>query len=125
MASAKHKAQDDLTLLEVALQLHGEFRRRLDPIRVTPLQAGVILYLERHVDANMTNVAAALRIQPPTLVIVIQDLVRKRWVNKRPSIHDGRAVCLRLSRQGQGIARKVKIQVQQVRNTFDQLKEVT
>ena len=31
------------TLLEPALQLHGEFRSR-----VTPLQAGVILFLLRH-----------------------------------------------------------------------------
>ena len=50
------------TLLELVLQLHGEFRRSLDPIRVTPLQAGVILYLQRHMDAKLTDAAAVLRV---------------------------------------------------------------
>ena len=40
------------TLLGLVLQLHGEFRRSLEPIRVTPLQAGVLLSLQRHMDAN-------------------------------------------------------------------------
>jgi len=31
---------DALTLLELVLQLHGDFRRNLEPLRVPPLQAG-------------------------------------------------------------------------------------
>ena len=76
MPSVEHKGHDALTLLEVVLRLHGDFRRRLEPIRVTPLQAGVILYLHRHTDAKVTETAAALHIRPPTLVNVVRDLVR-------------------------------------------------
>ena len=84
------------TLLEMVLRVQGDFRRRLAPISVTPLQAGVMLYLHRHVDAKLKDVAAALGVQSPTLAGVIQDLVRKHWVINRRSIHDDRALCRRL-----------------------------
>ena len=99
---------EDLTILELVLQLHGEFRRSLEPIRVTPLQAGVLLFLRRHTDARMADAATALRVTPPTLSEVVQDLVRKRWVTKRRSVTDTRVVCLSLSRRGRVLAQKIE-----------------
>ena len=107
MPGVEHKDQDEPTLLEVTLRLHGDFRRRLAPIGVTPLQAGVMLYLQRHPDAKLKDTAAALDVKPPTLTAVIQDLVRKRWVTTRYSIEDRRSVCLWLSRQGQVLAQRI------------------
>ena len=108
MPGVKHNGRDKLTLLELMLRLHGDFRRRLATLRVTPLQAGVMLYLQRHADAKMKDTASALAIQVPTLTAVIKDLVRERWVTRRRALHDDRAVCLRLSRQGVVVARKIK-----------------
>lgn len=51
MRSVKHNGHEELTLLELVLRLEGEFRRSLEPINVTPLQAGLLLFLRRHVDA--------------------------------------------------------------------------
>ena len=90
------------------LQLHGEFRRNLEPIRVTPLQAGVLLFLCRHADAKVTDAVVALRVRLPTLSEVVKDLVRKRWVIKRYSVEDRRAVCLSLSRRGLVMTRKIE-----------------
>ena len=45
-------------LLELLLRLEGDIRRRLEPIRVTLLQAGVLLFLRRHAEANVTDAAA-------------------------------------------------------------------
>ena len=84
------------TLLEVVLRVQGDFLRRLAANSVTPLQAGVLLYLHRHVDAKLKDAAAALGVQPPTLTGVIQDLVRKHWVTNRRALHDDRSLCLRL-----------------------------
>ncbi len=114
MQGVEHNDQEALTLLELVLQLHGEFRRSLEPIRVTPLQAGVLLFLRRHTDARMTDAATALRVTPPTLSEVVQDLVRKRWVTKRRSVTDTRVVCLSLSRRGRVLAQKIEEQVRQV-----------
>ena len=112
-----------MTLLEVVLQLHGEFRRSLEPLRVTPLQAGVLLFLHRHAEARLTDAAAALRVNPPTLSVVVTDLVRKRWVAKRRSVTDSRVVHLRLSRRGQALARRIKDRVRDVKSDLTLMKE--
>jgi DNA-binding MarR family transcriptional regulator len=123
MRGVEHNGHEKLTLLELVLQLHGDFRRSLEPIRVTPLQADVLLYLQRHIDASVTDAATALRLRLPTLSEVVKDLVRKRWVTKRYSVEDRRAVCLRLSRRGQVITRKIENQVRDVRSDLTQMKE--
>ena len=123
MSGVEHTGQDERTLLEVVLRVHGDFRRRLAPIGVTPLQAGVMLYLQRHSNAKMKDTAAALGVQPPTLTVVIDDLVRKHWVTRRRALHDDRAVWLRLSRQGQVVAGKIKNHVRDVRSNLTSMKE--
>lgn len=100
MQDVKYNGHEELTLLELVLQLHGEFRRSLEPIRMTPLQAGVILFLRRHADAKLTDAAAALGVRLSTLSVVVKALVRKRWVINPRSVEDRRAVCLRLIRWG-------------------------
>jgi len=114
MRSVEHNGDEKLTLLEVVLRMQGEFRRSLEPLRVTPLQAGMMLYLVRHADAKLTDAAAALCLRLPTLSDVVKDLVRKRWVIKRRSVTDTRAVCLSLSRRGLALTQKIEGQVQRV-----------
>ncbi|NOS81296.1 MAG: MarR family transcriptional regulator [Nitrospira sp.] len=123
MQEVKHNGHEELTLLELVLQLHGEFRRSLEPIRVTPLQAGVILFLRRHTDAKLTDAAASLGVRLPTLSEVVKDLVRKRWVTKRRSATDTRAVCLSLSRRGEALAQRIKDHVRDVRSDLTPMKE--
>ena len=118
MRGVEHNDHEAQTLLELVLQLHGEFRRSLDPFRVTPLQAGVLLLLRRHADAKLTDAAAALRVNPPTLSAVVTDLVRKRWVTKRRSVKDDRVVCLQLGQRGNVRALQVEQRVRQVNATL-------
>ena len=107
------------TMLELVLWLHGEFRRRLEP-----LQAGVMLYLHRCADARVTEAAKALRVKPPTLTDVVQDLIRKRWVTKRRSADDGRVFHLRLSRRGEAITRTIQRHVPQMEAHAEILREM-
>ena len=123
MRGVERNGHEKLTLLELVLQLHGEFRRSLEPIRVTPLQAGVILFLRRHTDAKLTDAAASLGVRLPTLSEVVKDLVRKRWVTKRRSATDTRAVCLSLSRRGAALAQRIKDHVRDVRSDLTPMKE--
>ena len=118
MESIEHKSHEKFTLLELVLQLHGEFRRSLEPIRVTPLQAGVLLFLCRRADASLTDATVALRVRVPTLSEVVKDLVGKRWVIKRRSVTDARAVCLSLSRRGLVMTRKIEQRVRQMNITL-------
>ena len=108
------RQMEEPTQLERVLWLHGQFRRCLEPIGVTPLQAGVLLHLHCHREANMTKTAAAFCIRPPTLTEVINDLVRKRWVTRRRSTRDTRVVQLRLSPRGNALVVKIEHGVEQV-----------
>ena len=125
MHDRKHNNEKETgpTSLELVLQLHGEFRRSLEPIRVTPLQAGVLLFLCCHAEARVTDTAAAFRVRLPTMVEVLQDLVRKRWITKHRSVTDTRVVHLRLSRRGEVISRKIKDHVRHVRSDLTPMKE--
>ena len=107
-----------MTLLEFLLRLEGDIRRRLKPIRVTPLQAGVILFFRRNAEARVTDAAAALGVRLPTLRTVVKALVRTRWVTRHRSVKDDRVVCLQLSRRGQVRAQSIEIQVRQVRTAL-------
>lgn len=105
---------EETSKLERVLWLHGQFRRKLAPIGITPLQAGVLLHLHRHTESNMTNTAGALCLRLPTLTEVIDELVRKRWVTRRRSTTDTRVVQLRLSSRGHALVIKIQQGVGQV-----------
>jgi DNA-binding MarR family transcriptional regulator len=104
----------DVTTLERVLQWHGQFRRSLEPHRVTPLQAALLLFVSRHAEAKLTDAARALCVKPPTLGEVVKDLVRKRWVTKRRSVLDTRVVHLGLSQRGEALTRQIEQRVHQV-----------
>jgi DNA-binding MarR family transcriptional regulator len=118
MQGVEHNGYEELTLLELVLQLHGEFRRILEPFRVTPLQAGVLLFIRRHANARVTDAAAAFRLRLPTLSEVVKALARKRWVTKRRSVKDDRVVVLSLSRWGDTLALQIEKWVHQVNVTL-------
>ena len=120
MPSVMHNDCEELTLLELLLQLEGDIRQSLEPIRVTPSQGGVILFLRRHAEANVTDAATALGVRLPTMVEVVKNLVRKRWVTKRYSVEDRRTASLRLSRQGHALALQIEQRVRQVEATLDE-----
>jgi DNA-binding MarR family transcriptional regulator len=114
----QRKGPEGSSLLEVVLQIHGDLRKTLSPIHVTPLQAGVLLFLSDHAKTTLTDTAATLRVSLPTMSEVVKDLVRKRWVTKRRSVTESRAVQLELSRQGHMLARHIDQRVCQVEATL-------
>lgn len=73
--------------------------------------------------SNITDAAAALYVRAATLSVVVNDLVRKRWVTRRHSVEDRRAVCLSLSRRGEALAQRIEKQVRDVRSNLTSMKE--
>ena len=112
------KGPEVSTLLESVLQLHGDLRKILEPLRVTPLQAGTLLFLSRHAETNLTDAAATLRVSLPTMSEVVKDLVRKRWVTKRRSVTDSRVLHLQLSRQGHILVRHIEQRMRHIEATL-------
>jgi len=114
LSSLPANTKSEPNLLELVLRVQGDFRRALAPIGVTPLQAGALCYLRQHADARLIDAAAAFRMEPPRLTDVMQDLVRKGRVTNRRSFEDRRTVCLKLSRKGEALVRKISPIVQGV-----------
>ena len=115
---AATNGDEALTTLERVLQLHGQFRRSLEPLGVTPLQAGVLMFLRRHPEAKVTAAADSLVVRVPTVSDVLNDLVRKRWVTKRYSVEDRRVVCVQLSRRGHALALQIDERIPRVNATL-------
>ena len=110
MRDVEHYGREKLTLLELVLQLHGDFRRRLQPIRVTPLQAAILLFPQQHFRSKVTDAATALSVRQPTMAEVVKDLGRKCWVTNHHSVEDRRTVCLRLTRRREVHAQRIETQ---------------
>ena len=108
----------DVTTLERVLQWHGAFRRSLGPIRVTPLQAAMLLFVSRHAETRLTDAARALCVRRPALTEVVKALVRNRWVTQRRSVVDARVVHLGLSQRGEALTRQIERRVHQVNITL-------
>ena len=68
------------------------------------------------------DAAKAFRVDPPTLVAVVQDLVRKGWVLNKRSTKDRRVVCLKLSRKGEVLLERVAPIVQRVETMLNNQK---
>jgi len=120
MRDARHKGQKETgpTVLELLLRLEGDFRKSLEPIRVTPSQAGVNLLLRRHADARVTDAAAVLGVSLATLSRTVKTLVRKRWVTTRRSVKQACVVSLSLRRRGNALARHIVQRVRHVNTTL-------
>jgi DNA-binding MarR family transcriptional regulator len=94
--------------LETVLRLHGFFRHRLQSLGVSPVQASTLLYLDRHPQAEVTEITYALCIQNLSAVKTVQLLQRNGWIRK-PRINANRkTVKLQLTEKGTALAQKIK-----------------
>ena len=123
MLGTEHKDQDKPTVLEVALRVQSDFRQHLAPLRVTPLQAGVILYLYRQRKAQMTETAVGVGVAGSTLSVAVRPMIRKRWVTNQRTPDDHRAVCMRLTQRGEVLARRIKERIRDMGSDLISIKE--
>jgi DNA-binding MarR family transcriptional regulator len=118
MRGVTHNGHEELTLRDLLLHLEGDIRPRLAPLRVTPSQAGVLLFLRRHAEAKVTDAAMALGVRLPTMMEMVKTLVRQGWVIKRHWVKDRRSVCLSLNKSGEALVLKIDKRVRQVEATL-------
>jgi DNA-binding MarR family transcriptional regulator len=105
----KPKDSDGVQLLQRTIQLHGEFRRSLEPTGVTPLQASILTYLHDHseVPPRTSWLAVHLRLSIPTLSEAVLNMIQKKWMTRERAFDDRRASELRLTKQGRLVAQKI------------------
>ena len=94
--------------LETVLRLQGLFRHRLQPLGVSPLQASMLLYLDRHPQCEVIEIASALCLQNLSAVKTVQLIQRNGWIRKPQINANRRIVKLQLTAKGIALARKIK-----------------
>src|SRR6188508_3678771 len=107
MASFQSKTSRPSSL-ETVLRLQGFFRHRLQPLGVSPIQASMLLYLDRHPQCQVSELASALCIQNLSAVKTVQLLQRNGWIRKPQVKAKRKIVKLQLTEKGTALARKIK-----------------
>src|SRR5215204_1204947 len=103
----KDNGKGKATVLERVLQLQGDFRTRLTPLSITPLQAGVLLYLQRCPGTGIIEIARDFNVQPPTMTPVVRALVGKKYIVRAEDPDNRRALPLVLSDRGQSLVKQI------------------
>lgn len=67
----------------------------------------MLLYLDRHPQCEMCEIASALCIPNVSAVETVQHIQRNGWIHK-PRVNAGKIVKLQLTAQGTALAQKVK-----------------
>lgn len=98
----------NLSTLETLLRLQGFFHHRLHPLGVSPIQASMVLYLDRHPQCQVMEIASALCIPNLSTVKTVQLLQRNGWIRK-PQVNANRKIVkLQLTEKGTALAQRIK-----------------
>ncbi len=97
--------------LETVIRLQGLFHHRLHPLGVSPLQASMLLYLDRHPQCEVMEIASALCLQNLSAVKTVQLIQRQGWIRK-PLVNPNRKIVkLQLTAKGTALALKIKANI--------------
>lgn len=98
-----------LRLAQIAL--FRDFSEALGEYAVTPGLFGVLVIIESNPDLKQSELARATQLDRSTVVTVIDNLERRKLVERRPAPNDRRSNALRLTDEGTALLRKLKRRV--------------
>lgn len=86
-----------------ALSIIGLFLERMAPYGLKPVDFSVMSTIHHNPGVTSRQLCATLNLLPPNLVGLIQSLEARGLIERRPHPHDGRAVGLHPTPQGQAL----------------------
>lgn len=92
---------------DVAKRLRQEFGRRSARFELTPAQARCLVVLAFRPGANLKALAAALEVQPMSVLRVIDGLEDRRLLRRESDLEDRRAIKLFLTKEGESTSRRI------------------
>lgn len=95
-----------LRLAQIAL--FRDFAEALGEHEVTPGLFGVLVIIEANPDLKQSELAKAAQLDRSTVVSVIDNLERRKLVERRASPNDRRSNALRLTTEGSALLKKLK-----------------
>jgi DNA-binding MarR family transcriptional regulator len=86
------------------------FHRAMAPLGLTPGRLAVLLLLEAERDMRQTALAAALRVKPPNLAVLLAALEHDGLIRRSEDVQNRRVNLLRLTPAGRTLLRRAKAQ---------------
>lgn len=96
------------SVLETVLYLQGYFRQRLLPLRISPMQAAILLHLEQRPDCHLVELASTFYLHPESMGANVSVVLRRGWALKARTNENRRIVQLNLTAQGKALLKRVK-----------------
>ena len=94
-----------------ALSIIGGFMERMAMFDLKPVEFSVLSLVLHNPGITSRQLCAALGILPPNLVGLVQSLVQRGLIVRRPHPHDGRAVGLHPTPKGEALMTKAEATV--------------
>lgn len=98
--SEPEKAQPAFLLAQLGAHAASQFAEKLSSLQLTPPDAGILRLLRITAGLSQQELAATLRIHPSRLVAILDNLEKRRLVERRVNPGDRRLSSLHLTKQG-------------------------
>jgi DNA-binding MarR family transcriptional regulator len=100
-ASVKTGAQIGFLLAQIGAHATNRFSERIRPLGLTPAHAGMMRLIARFPGLSQRDLCARLSILPSRLVLLVDELEEKGFVERRDDPSDRRSYDLHLTQKGQ------------------------
>jgi DNA-binding MarR family transcriptional regulator len=96
-------------LRRLQIAVFKDFIRTLAPMQVRPAQYSVLIVIKANPGRSQAAIGQALNIERARLARLLHRLERRRWIERRASVGDGRSHSLYLTRQGGKALQRIRI----------------
>ena len=99
---------------------HGaeKFAERLEPLKLTPVHAGILRMIERERGVSQQRLASLLGMFPSRLVLVLDSMEEMGLVERKASARDRRTYALNLTVQGRKSLKEIGIVAREHQNSI-------
>ena len=101
------KDQAAFLLAQVGAHAAAQFAERLGVLELTPPDAGILRMLRKAGGISQQELSARLRIHPSRLVAILDNLEKRKLVERNPNPEDRRLYSLALTAQGDEILERI------------------
>ena len=101
------KGQPAFLLAQLGAHAASRFAEHLAPLELTPPDAGILRLLRVAAGISQQELSTKLQIHPSRLVAILDNLEKRRLVERKPNANDRRLYSLHLTKNGAEILERI------------------
>lgn len=90
------------------LAINRRFARQLSALGLRMAEFSILVLVDTNAEVNQKSLGETLDISPPNLAVVLDRMAGRGWLRRERSERDGRVHLVRLTREGQALARRAR-----------------